>query len=433
MSLPAPPPTPPTPPALLAWSLWSLGALVYLVAFFQRVAPAVMTDRLMAEFAIGGAALGNLSAFYFYAYVAMQIPTGLLADRWGPRRLLASGMAVAAVGGALFALSTSFFWAGVGRVLVGASVAVGFVSMLKLSSHWLAPRQFALVSGLLLMMGLIGGVMAGVPLRMLVEAFGWRAVMAAFAIFTALLAIALWWVMRDDPSERGYASHFHGAGHGATKHAPVRQSLAEVLSYRNIWLLALIPVGFSGAVLTFAGLWGVPWLRQVHGLDPHRAAAITSVMLVAWGIGGPLLGAWSTRLGRRKPIYLGSGFLVVAGWAAVIFLPLSLPLLVIALALTGLASGNIIIGFAWAKESVPLRLMGTASGVTNMGPLMGGMVLQPGVGWMLDRAWNGELVDGARIYSAEAWQSGFVLIFITVVGAMLLLPFVRETHCRQTV
>ena len=84
------------PPARLAWTIWGLGSLVYLAAFFQRVAPAVMTDQLMAEFALGGAALGNLSAFYFYAYVAMQIPTGLLADRWGPRKLLAAGTAIAA-------------------------------------------------------------------------------------------------------------------------------------------------------------------------------------------------------------------------------------------------------------------------------------------------------------------------------------------------
>ncbi|RLJ68144.1 MFS transporter [Sulfurisoma sediminicola] len=419
------------PPARLAWAIWGLGSLVYLIAFFQRVAPAVMTDQLMAEFAIGGAALGNLSAFYFYAYVAMQIPTGLLADRWGPRRLLALGTAVAAVGGALFALAPSLAWAGAGRLLVGASIGVGFVSMLKLSSHWIAPRQFALVSGLLLLTGLVGGVGAGVPLRLLVDAYGWRDVMAAFAALTAALAVALWLFLRDDPEERGYASHFHGKHDAPHEHAPILHSLAEVLSYRNIWLLALVPVGFSGAVLTFAGLWGVPWLRQVHGLEPKAAAAITSVMLVAWGIGGPLLGALSTRSGRRKPLYFTSGIVAAAGWAAVIWAPLSLPALVVLLAITGLASGNIIIGFAWAKESVPLRLMGTASGVANMGPLMGGMFLQPAVGWMLDRHWSGTLANGARIYDAAAYQAGFALLFVTVAVALVGLLFARESHCRQ--
>jgi sugar phosphate permease len=422
-----------TPPARLAWAIWALGALLYLVAFFQRVAPAVITDQLMAEFVIGGAALGNLSAFYFYSYVAMQIPTGLLADRWGPRRLLASGAAVAALGGLLFALSPSLAWAGAGRLLVGASVAVGFVSMLKLSAHWIAPRQFALVSGLLLGMGLVGGVSAGVPLRLAVDAFGWRPVMAVFAGLTALLAAAIWLLVRDDPSERGYASHFHHEGAASHAHAPIVKSLAAVLSYRNIWLLMLVPLGFSGAMLTFAGLWGVPWLRQVHGLDAKSAAAITSTMLVAWGVGGPVLGSWSTRVGRRKPIYVGSGIVALIGWAAVIYIALPLWALIGVLAVTGFASGNIIIGFAWAKESVPLRLMGTASGVANMGPLMGGMLLQPGVGWMLDRHWSGAMAGGARLYDAAAFEAGFSLLFGTVVAALFILFFARETHCQQAV
>jgi sugar phosphate permease len=418
------------PPALLAWSVWGLGALLYLVAFYQRVAPAVFSERLMAEFALGGAALGNLSAFYFYAYVAMQIPTGLLADRWGPRRLLTAGTAVAALGTALFAAAPSYAWAGAGRLLVGASVAVGFVSMLKLAGHWFSARQYSLVSGMALFAGVVGGVIAGVPLRLLVEAFDWRPVMLVSAAITALLAIAIWWHVRDDPAEAGYDSYFHGSGHHPP--GPILRSLAEVLSYRNSWLLALAPVGFSGAALTFAGLWGVPWLRQVYGLDAKSAAAITSTLLVAWALGGPLLGTWSERLGRRKPLYVTSGAIALAGWSAVVFATPSLPMLVALLVIVGITSGNIIIGFAWAKESVPLRLMGTASGICNMGPLMGGMFMQPGIGWMLDRHWSGAMEGGVRLYDAAAWQAGFVLLVITVAASLVLVALARDSHCRQT-
>ena len=318
------------PPLALAWSVWGLGALLYLIGFYQRVAPAVITDQLMAEFAIGAAALGNLSGFYFYSYVAMQIPTGVIADRWGPRRLLTLGAGVAALGTALFALATSLWWANAGRLLIGASVAVAFVSMLKLASHWFAPRQYALASGMALLMGVVGGVAAGVPLRMLVEAFGWRAVMVASAGVTALLCLATWWLVRDDPAERGYASHSQHAhaGHGPTEHTPILHGLLEVLRYRNIWILLLTPIGVTGAILTFAGLWGVPYLRQVYGLDPKTAAAITSTLLVAWALGGPLLGTWSERSGRRKPLYVLTTGIALAGWAAIIFLPLPLWLLV---------------------------------------------------------------------------------------------------------
>ena len=300
------------PPARLSWFVWSLGALLYLIAFYQRVAPAVITDQLMNDFAIGAAALGNLSAFYFYSYVAMQIPTGIIADRWGPRRLLATGAGVAALGTALFAIAPTLWWANAGRLLIGGSVAVGFVSMLKLASHWFAPRQFAMASGMALFMGVVGGVFAGVPLRMLVDAFGWRAVMGVTAALTALLCVAIWLRVRDDPAEAGYASHFHGAGHGTGQHGSILRGLMEVLSYRNTWILVIVPIGVSGSVLTFAGLWGVPYLRQVHGLETKTAAAITSMFLVAWALGGPLLGTWSERMGRRKPLYVATTALVLS-------------------------------------------------------------------------------------------------------------------------
>ena len=418
------------PPASLAWSVWGLGALLYLIGFYQRVAPAVMTDKLMTEFAISGAALGNLSAFYFYSYVAMQIPTGVIADRWGPRRLLSIGAGGAALGTLVFAFAPDLFWAGAGRLLIGASVAVAFVSMLKLASHWFSPQQYALASGMALLMGVVGGVVAGVPLRLLVEAFGWRSVMAVSAGITAVLCIVTWLRVRDDPQDMGFSSH---AQHVQQKHEhmSVLRGLAQVLSYPNIWILTAVPIGFSGAVLTFAGLWGVPFLKQVHGLDPKSAAAITSTLLVSWALGGPLLGNWSEKMGVRKPLYLITSGVALFGWAAIIFLPLPLWGIIALLIPTGFASGNIIIGFAWAKESVPLRLVGTASGFCNMGPLMGGMLLQPAVGWMLDQRWNGALTEGARFYSAGAYRDGFALMFGAVVLASVIIIFARESHCRQ--
>ena len=302
--------------------------------------------------------------------------------------------------------------------------------MLKLASHWFAPKQYALASGMALLMGVVGGVVAGVPLRLLVESFGWRPVMAFSAVLTAVLCIAAWLRVRDDPVERGYASHFQGV-HGAHGSTSLLRGLMDVLSYRNVWILTAVPIGFSGAVLTFAGLWGVPFLRQVHGLDPKMAAAITSTLLVSWALGGPLLGSWSERMGRRKPLYLITSGVALLGWAAIIFMPLPLWALVLLLIPTGFASGNIIIGFAWAKESVPLRLVGTASGVVNMGPLMGGMLLQPAAGWMLDRRWNGAIEGGARLYDAAAYQAGFTLMFGAAVAASIILSFAHESHCRQ--
>jgi MFS family permease len=422
------------PPLSLAWTMWGLGALLYVIAFYQRVAPAVLTHELMSDFGLGAAALGNLSAFYFYSYVAVQIPTGILADKFGPRRLLTVGAAITAVGTLVFALAPTVAMANFGRLLIGASCGVAFVGMMKIASHWLPAKLFALSSGMALATGIAGAVFAGVPLREMATAFGWRNVMLFSAGFTALLALATWWLMRDDPAEKNYASYFVHGHDDAQKKLSVIDGLKRVLSYRNIWLLSLIPGAASGPIITFAGLWGVPYLVTQRGLTTNQAALVASAMMIAWAIGGPTLGTLSQKLGRRKPFYILSCVMLVAGWSAVIFLPaLPFVLLIPFLLVIGFFSGMMIIGFAFAKESVPAQLGGTVSGVTNMGVMLGPMLLQPLVGWMLDKNWHGTMKDGARVYDLAAYQSGFILMLCWTIFSMLLILLTKETYCKQTI
>jgi MFS family permease len=411
--------------------MWGLGAALYFMAFYQRVAPAVITHELTAEFALTATSLGNLSAFYFYSYVGFQIPTGLLVDRWGARRLLTLGCAIAALGTLVFAMAPSLFWANTGRFLIGGSVGVAFVCMLKLAAHWMAPRQFALTSGIALTVGVVGGVLAGAPLRWLVDGFGWREVMIASAVFTALLAFVIWWLVRDDPMEKGYASHFTGHEHDAPAMS-VMQSLKAVVSYRNTVLLFFVPGAFSGIVLSFAGLWGVPFLTTHYGLTKAHAAGLCSVMLIAWAIGSMTYGPLSERLGRRKPLFIIGLVVTMALWALLVFVPaLPYAVLVALLVMTGFVGAGFIIVFAYAKESVPPALAGTASGIVNMGVMTGGMVMQPVIGWVLDLRWAGTLVNGVRVYDLAAYQAAFSLVFIWGALALLMLGLARETRCRQ--
>jgi MFS family permease len=418
------------PPPRLAFAMWGLGAVLYLIGFYQRVAPAVITRELMSEFTLGAAALGNLAAFYYYSYVAMQIPAGLLADRWGPRRVLTAGAAVAAAGTLLFALAPGYAAASLGRLLIGGSVGVAFVAMLKLAGHWFAPTRFAMLSGLALACGVLGAVSAGVPLRLLVDAFGWRNVMSVAAALAGLLAVVIWIAVRDDPSERGYASY---APTAPFRHPPILQSIRQTLASRNVWLVFLISGAVSGPTLTFGGLWGVPFLSTHYGLTTSQASMITSLLLVCWAAAGPFVGALSDRLRRRKPLYALGAVLATAGWCAALLLPgVPLPLLIVLLGFTGCASAAVMVGFAIAKESAPAALAGTAGGIANMGNMLGSMIMQPAVGWMLDRHWAGTFANGARVYDFGAYRAGFTLMIAWLAAALVLLVFVRETHCRQT-
>jgi sugar phosphate permease len=423
------------PPLSVSAIMWGLGALFYYVGFYLRVAPAVITNELMRDLAITASGLGNLSALYFYSYVLMQIPTGILADHWGPRRLLTLGSAALALGTALFAIANGPFTAGVGRFLIGAGASVAFVAILKLTSCWFAPERFAMVSGLLLMCGVAGAVSAGPPLRIAVDLFGWRGVMGATSVFTVLIAFLIWTVVRDDPSEKGYRrlSAIDKQKEPLTAEA-VLSGLGTVLHYRNTWIISLAPAGIVGPILSFSGLWGVPFLTTHYGMAPREASMFTSTLLVAWALGGPVAGWLSDRLGVRKPVYMSGAGLACIIWAVALLTP-ALPhwLLFFLMAAIGLSSSVMIIGFAFVKESVPPSLAGTVTGVCNMGVMIGPMVLQPLLGWVLDANWGGGLVEGARVYPLEAYRAGFLTMIACSAAATALIFFSRETGCRQTI
>lgn len=423
------------PPAYQSWIVWGLGAGLYFTGFYQRVAPAVMTDQLMADFNIGAAALGNFSAFYFYSYVAMQVPTGILVDYWGPRKLLTVGSFIAALGTFLFAVAPTILLANIGRLLIGGSVGVAWVSLLKLATHWFVPKRFAMTSGLALFCGIAGAVSAGVPLRFLVDSFGWRPVMHVAAALTLAITAAIWLMVRDDPSGKGYKSFAPPIVNAPTfSLASLVAGLGKIFRYKNTWLLTLAPGGVVGPVLAFSGLWGVPFLVTHYRLSPAKSAAITSTLLVAWAVGGPLLGALSDRIGRRKPLYLAGCIIASVVWCLILFIP-GLPawVLIALVTIVGFASGGMIIGIAFVKESVPPSLAGTVFGVANMGVMLGPMILQPLMGWVLDRHWNGVMENGVRIYDLGAYHSGFALMVVWSAVAAVLMGFTTETHCRQVV
>jgi sugar phosphate permease len=419
------------PPASLAWTIWGLGAALYFIGFYQRVSPAVITAELTEAFALTAAGLGNLSAFYFYSYVGMQIPTGILADKLGPRKLLTAGTIVAGIGTAVFAMAVDVNMANLGRLLIGGAVGVAFVAMLKLASHWMPPRQFALTSGIALAVGVFGAVFAGAPLRLLVNEFGWRNVMWLSAALTLLLAIITWLIVRDDPSDRGYKSYFEGS-HEPAAEPRIFDGLKEALRYRNVVLLFFIPGAASSMVLTFAGLWGVPFLTTHYQLTQTNAAGLCSAMMVAWAVGSIAYSAASNRVGRRKPLYIGGLLISMLLWAALIYeRAWSYPLLCALLVAIGFFTGCFIISFAFAKESGPARLAGTVSGISNMGVIQGPMYMQPLVGLILDRHWNGAMVGGKRVFEFASYQQGFSLILIWGVLALVLLIFTKETYCKQ--
>jgi MFS family permease len=416
------------PPPRLSLLMWGLAAAFYLFGFFQRVTPASLAPDLMRDFGLTAAGLGNLSAFYFYAYAAVQIPTGVMVDRLGPSRMFFAGALLAGAGSLLFALAGTPLAAGLGRALIGAAHGVAWVSMLKLVTHWFAPRRFATLSGLSLAVGTLGAVLAGPPLRWLADDFGWRGVIAVSGVLALALAAAIRVVMRDDPVQRGYASYLPAVDHGGAK-TSIAADLRAILRYPNPWLLALVNSGLCGAFLAFAGLWGVPLLSQVHGIGVATASMITSSMLVLFAFGGPIFGVWSDRLQRRKLPFMVGAATMLTGFAVLTAAPAApLALLVPLLLAASFGAGAMVLSFGFVKESVPPRLQGTATGVVNAGVMVGTLVQMPVIGLILDARWRGVTVAGVRQYDASAYQAGLAFLLVWLVVSALVLALTREAR-----
>ena len=421
------------PPVYQSCITLCLGVAFYFSGFFHRMVTAVMADQLMVDFNIGAAALGNFSSFYYYSYVAVQIPTGILADYWGPRKLLSAGTLLSAFGAFIFAAATSIYMANFGRLIIGASIGVAWVSILKLTTRWFKPNHFSVVTGVSLCLGIFGAISAGAPLRLLMDIFGWRSVIFGVGTMTLLLSLLIWIFMRDDPTQKGYVGYVSAfTGSNPMSKVSIIGDLSKVFKYRNTWILIIVPASLVGPLLTFTGLWGVPYLTTHYHLSPVKSATLISILLITCALSAPVLGVLSEKTGRRKPILFIALCISLLGWLPILYLKgMPLWLIIILFSLVGLASSAIVIGMAFVKESVPAALAGTVSGVSNMGMEMGPMILQPAIGFVLAWRWDGLIENGIRTYNLNAYHTAFSLMVGLSFLGILVVHFAKETYCRQ--
>ncbi len=296
----------------LPWLMWSLGALFFCYAFFQRVAPSVLVSDLMRDFGVGAAVLGNLSAFYFYAYAGMQLPLGVLVDNWGPRRILTGGALICGLGTLMFATADTLGPAYLGRLLVGGGAGFAFVATMKLAGTWFPPRRFALMSGLAGMMGMAGAVAGQAPMAAVVAVFGWRDTLSASAVFGIALAVAIWLVVRDGDGPKAPPP---------TTAAGLLYGLRQVARNPQSWIVGTFSAALTANMSAFAVLWAVPYMMRAHKLEMPVAAASVSLIMVGWAVGSPFLGWLSDRIRRRKPPMLLAAIGACASFTTLVYLP----------------------------------------------------------------------------------------------------------------
>lgn len=404
------------------WAAFLLGCLFFSYGFFQRVAPSVMVEDLMRDFAVGAAILGNLSAFYFYAYAPVQIPVGLMLDRFGPRRLLAGAAALCGLGSLVFALAHDVNLAYLGRFMIGAGAAFTWVGAVTLVTLYFPHNRFALLVGVTQFFGMTGGVFGQAPLAAAVAQFGWRATLVIAATIGVALGALIYMIVRD--RERS-------AGKAAVPAFSMAASLGHVASNPQSWIAACLGGALVGPVLAFGGLWGVPYLMQVYGIERTAAAAATSLFFVGFGLGAPVLGWLSDHVQRRRTTLIAASCVSLATLLLLLLVP-GLPLSIASalFVLHGIGAGAMVLSLASAREHNRPDMTGAVYGLVNTAVVGGGALLQPLIGLLLDLQWDGQMAAGARVYAVDAYRWAFaVLPLVSLIGLAAAL-LTRETFCR---
>jgi sugar phosphate permease len=404
----------------------------YMLAFFHRFAPAMVSAELSQAFGISAAALGSLAAMYFYIYTAMQIPAGVLADTLGSRFAVTLGNIVAGAGSVLFGLAETFATASIGRFLVGLGVSVVFVGLMKSNTVWFSERRYGTISGLTLLLGNLGAIAATGPLALILMHVEWRALFIALGVFAMALGIVSWLLVRDKPEDLGFPSVREMEGEEA--HAPRTRhwihDLRTVLGNRRLWPGFVYDFGIAGSLFGMLGLWAVPMLRDVHGLSRGEASVYTTLATAAFALGCLASGTLSDRLRRRRPVLRAGALVYLLACLGLLLLPWRSGAAALGLfTLLGLSAGSFVVAYAHAKEVTAPALSGMAIALVNTGLFLGTALFQPLFGWAMDLGWDGTLVNGVPVYAAADYQRGLWLLVGFALLAAVASRFLVETRC----
>ena len=417
---------------LARWSIFAILILTYILVYFHRMAPGVVSEFLMAEFKISGTRLGALSAIYFAIYALMQIPSGVIADTLGTRTSIIAGNLVAGLGSILFGMATGFEMACAGRFLVGLGVSVVFISIMKNNSVWFHEKVFGIMSGLTLFFGNLGAVMAAGPLAYALTIFQWRTVFLGIGILSLGLALVGFLLVRNTPQDMGFDPPNTYKGQSQTLNNHWLTNLRNVVTNLQVWPGFWVQLGMIGSSYAFMGLWGIPYLRDVHGLSRAVAADYMTVQLLSFAVGALFWGWISDKIGRRKPFLLLAAAAYLVSWLMLIYSSWTPGMAgFIIFAFMGFSGSGFVITFAAAKEIVHPQLSGMGVSVVNTGCFIGTALAQPLFGYIADLTWDGTMANGVRIYSAADYHNSFIAMVIFSIIALTAAFRVRETHCKN--
>jgi MFS family permease len=363
-----------------AWLIFVIAALGIPYQFYLQSTPGVIIAGLHHSFGLDTAQIGVLTSCFFYTYLALQIPAGIVVDTIGPRRSLLIGMAGCALGCAFFAMAPNYGCAIAARLLMGLSASFFVPAAMTAAHHWHPISRFALLAGMAESIGMAGGALGEEAIGRGVTLMGWRGSMWVSAAAGVLVLLLIAAVVRDNKQAMCCA----GKKSLAVRIKEMSHQFCCVVRIPKLWLVALFAALTFGALAAFAGLWVVPYLQLRFGLPIASAAFLGSAIFIGVAVTAPFCGAWYARSSNKKSILrslTAGAFLLFTG---ILYLPMATAVILPAMLLLGAFSSVYVLSFGLVPEVVPQHLRGAGVGLVNMGAmLIGAPILQPAIGWWL--------------------------------------------------
>lgn len=409
------------------FALASIGVLVQ----FHRSSTAVIYDQLKDSVGLTATSYALLSSMYFYPYVIMQLPNGVLADKFGARKTVAIGGVLTVLGTFLFAMSNSYAIMCIARVLVGMGVSTQMVCIQKLTASWFRSSEMATISGINSTIGSLGGLVSQAPLALLVTYVSWRSAFAGLAIASAAIYVICFLLVRDHPHDKGLQTieEMEGKSSVQPKSKPkvgTLNAILNVLRNQYMWPMFIIMPICMGAYTVFSGTWGVPYLRSVYGLSNVEASGMTSFLMVGMFIGSMSAGFISDKLRSRKKVIIGICSIVCAEWMLLTYgsglLSSSRILLTLVIFVFGFTASAVPVSLSTCRELNDKQYVGTAVGLGNMIGMLASAFFPTICGSLQDKYAH---LSGIALYQHTF---GYIAI-LSCVALLFSIVFLKDTKC----
>lgn len=410
---------------MLPYFIWAIGASFYFLHYVARVSPSVMFPELMAQFHLTAVNLGGLAASFYFAYIAMQIPSGMLIDRYGSRLSLIAATFVCAFSLFAFIFAPHFISLELSRVLLGLGSAFAFICAVKLVNQWFSGNRAGVMIGATQSLGMLGAAMGAAPMEGLVNTIGWRAATLLIAfIFVGLMLLGIFFLTdKEEHSDR----HLLGQ-EVVNKLNNLWAGFLMVMSHKQTWLNAIYISLLYAPTVLFAEFWGTDFLSRVHHISAVEASFGISLLFISWAIGSIFIGFISDLIKRRRVMMTMSAVMTLVSLLFILYGHLSLYALYFVLILFGVSNTGVSISYVISTEMNSKKVAATAVAFTNMFSILSGAIMQPIVGLLLAWHWSGKIVNKVAFYTAADYQWAMSILIVGVAISVIVSFFIKETY-----